>query len=41
MAIAPLAEIPNYEQIFCPPPPMYREPGKLYGKEVLKKVLFS
>jgi hypothetical protein len=38
---APLVEIPSYEQIFCPPPPMYQEQGKLYGKEVLRKVFFS
>lgn len=36
-----LVEIPTYNQIFCPPPQRYKEPGKLYGKEVLRKYFYS
>lgn len=36
-----LVEIPTYNQIFCPPPQRYKEPGKMYGKEVLRKYFYS
>jgi len=34
-------ETPNYKQIFILPPIAYKEPRKLYGKELLQKHFYS
>lgn len=36
-----LVEIPTYEQIFWPPSQRFKEPGKLYGKAVLRQFFYS